>query len=167
MPSTTVQSTAYQALHGTLLSCNKYLKVDLQLTVAWQLLHMGKLRLKLLLQTTVCGDCTERCLTRLSGSLSQLDVDQNGFKNFTSLRAAHPGVKLTVAVGGWAEGGLKYSRMVATFQTRQAFIRSVVGEYSPYVFNSFQIGAPLAPSKSREYLTDFSDFKEIGILPRK
>lgn len=60
--------------------------------------------------------------------LLQLDVDKNGFSNFTALRKSHPDVKFTVAVGGWAEGGSKYSHMVAQKQTRMAFVRSVVGK---------------------------------------
>lgn len=58
----------------------------------------------------------------------QLDVDQGGFKNFTSLRSSHPTVKLMVAVGGWAEGGSKYSKMVAQKSSRMAFVHSVVGK---------------------------------------
>lgn len=59
----------------------------------------------------------------------QLDVDKNGFQNFTSLRSKHPNVKFMVAVGGWAEGGSKYSHMVGQLSSRLSFVRSVVGKF--------------------------------------
>lgn len=56
----------------------------------------------------------------------QFDIEQNGFKNFTGLKKLHPNVKFQVAVGGWAEGGEKYSAMVSQKSRRDTFIKSVV-----------------------------------------
>lgn len=60
--------------------------------------------------------------------IKQLDIDQNGYRNFTGLKKRYPDKKFMIAVGGWAEGGKKYSRMVAQKSTRQIFIKSVIGK---------------------------------------
>ncbi|CAH2054445.1 unnamed protein product, partial [Iphiclides podalirius] len=69
----------------------------------------------------------------------ELDVEKSGFRNFTSLRASHPGVKFMVAVGGWAEGGSKYSHMVAQKTSRMTFVRSVVDFLNKYDFDGLDL----------------------------
>nr|AII78788.1 chitinase [Cnaphalocrocis medinalis] len=69
----------------------------------------------------------------------ELDVEKNGFRNFTALRSKHPDVKFTVAVGGWAEGGSKYSAMVAQKSSRMAFVNSVVEFLHKYNFDGLDL----------------------------
>jgi GH18 family chitinase len=53
---------------------------------------------------------------------------QNGFANFTALKTKFPGLKTEVAVGGWGEGGMKYSELVSVKARRDTFVASVVGK---------------------------------------
>lgn len=63
----------------------------------------------------------------------QIDVEQNGYQNFTDLKAKYPGLKTELAVGGWGEGGRKYSALVSMKERRDSFIRSVVGQSSSHL----------------------------------
>ncbi|XP_039760154.1 endochitinase [Pararge aegeria] len=69
----------------------------------------------------------------------ELDVEKNGFRNFTSLKSTHPNVKFMVAVGGWAEGGAKYSHMVAQKTSRTSFVNSVVDFLNKYNFDGLDL----------------------------
>ena len=58
----------------------------------------------------------------------QNDVVNNGFKNFTDLAKRHPHLQSMLAIGGWAEGGKKYSQMAGDPAKRNSLIGSIVGE---------------------------------------
>ena len=65
-------------------------------------------------------------------SIVQVDIDMNGFRNFTALKKQHPGLKVELAVGGWGDGGRKYSQMVSLSERRDTFIASVVRKYEKF-----------------------------------
>lgn len=57
-----------------------------------------------------------------------IDVKQNGFFNFVGLKKKFPGLQTEIAIGGWGEGGKKYSALVSSKERRDVFIRSIIGE---------------------------------------
>ncbi|XP_058813182.1 endochitinase-like [Topomyia yanbarensis] len=69
----------------------------------------------------------------------EVDLIQNGFRNFTALKTKYPNARMMIAVGGWAEGGKKYSQMVAVKQRRDSFIESVVQFMKAYDFEGFDL----------------------------
>ena len=58
----------------------------------------------------------------------ELDQDKGNFLAFNDLRSKYPHLKTSVAVGGWGEGGRKYSALVSVKERRDSFIKSVVGK---------------------------------------
>lgn len=69
----------------------------------------------------------------------EVDIDMNGLKNFTDLKYKYPELKLELAVGGWGDGGKKYSRMVSLKERRDTFIASVVEYMNKYEFDGFDV----------------------------
>jgi hypothetical protein len=55
-------------------------------------------------------------------------VEHSGYANFTDIKDKFPGLKTLLSVGGWAEGGHKYSALVSIKKRRDAFVTSVVGK---------------------------------------
>ncbi|XP_046397127.1 endochitinase-like [Ischnura elegans] len=62
------------------------------------------------------------------------DVIQDGLRGFNNLTRKNPGLKTSVAIGGWNEGGKKYSEMVAVKERRTAFIQSLIDFCNKYGF---------------------------------
>jgi len=60
----------------------------------------------------------------------ELDVQKGGFSKFVALKEKHPHLKTQVAIGGWGEGGRKYSAMVSVKARRDSLISSIIGEHS-------------------------------------
>ena len=69
----------------------------------------------------------------------QFDLEQKGFERFVALKQKYPLIKTLLAVGGWAEGGQKYSEMVATAERRKEFIRTVLGVIDRFKFDGFDL----------------------------
>jgi chitinase len=67
------------------------------------------------------------------------DVDQRGYARFVALKQKYPNLKTMLAVGGWGEGGKKYSQMASMPSRRKTFITSVVATLTQYGFDGFDI----------------------------
>jgi len=67
----------------------------------------------------------------------EVDVQEGGFNKFVALKEKQPSLKTQVAIGGWGEGGRKYSQMVSVKARRDALISSIVGEHSSMVRECF------------------------------
>ncbi|XP_048477851.1 probable chitinase 2 [Plutella xylostella] len=54
------------------------------------------------------------------------DYGKNGFKRLVALKQRYPHLKVTIAIGGWNEGSLKYSLMAEDPEKRSKFVKSVM-----------------------------------------
>ncbi|XP_076349223.1 endochitinase-like [Tachypleus tridentatus] len=69
----------------------------------------------------------------------EYDIEKGGYSRFTGLRVKYPNLRLLLAVGGWAEGGKKYSEMVTNKERRDAFVKSVVDWVLKFGFDGFDL----------------------------
>ncbi|XP_071573551.1 endochitinase-like [Temnothorax nylanderi] len=69
----------------------------------------------------------------------EVDVQKGGFSKFVALKEKHPHLKTLVAIGGWGEGGKKYSAMVSVKARRDSLISSIVEFMHKYKFDGFDL----------------------------
>lgn len=62
----------------------------------------------------------------LTPAESYLDFNQIGIERFTNLKKKYESTKFLLSVGGWSEGGQKFSEMVSEPGRRKTFVQSVV-----------------------------------------
>ncbi|XP_067139342.1 chitinase-3-like protein 1 [Centruroides vittatus] len=72
-----------------------------------------------------------------------LDLKENygkgAFQRFTGLKQYNPELKTLLAIGGWNEGSVKYSRMASNSATRKIFIDSCVELLKKYDFDGLDL----------------------------
>ncbi len=62
--------------------------------------------------------------------------EKGGFRRFVDLRKQNPDLKIMVAIGGWGEGGKKYSEMASLPERRAAATRSIVRQFIFFLLNT-------------------------------
>jgi chitinase len=67
------------------------------------------------------------------------DIEGKGYEKFVALRQKYPHLKLSIAIGGWDEGGKQYSEMVANKDKRANFVKEVVELINKYNFDGFDL----------------------------
>jgi len=55
------------------------------------------------------------------------------------LKSKNPALKVLIAIGGWNEGGKKYSEMAKTAENRAAFIKSAVDFLNFHKFDGLDL----------------------------
>ena len=64
---------------------------------------------------------------------------KGSYKSAIGLKKKNPKLKVMLAIGGWNEGGKKYTAMAKTEQSRKSFINSVVAFLSKHGFDGFDL----------------------------
>lgn len=64
---------------------------------------------------------------------------EGSYEDFLRLRQLSPQSKLILSVGGWGEGGQKYSDMASRPENRKAFIESVLQTMEEFGFDGFDL----------------------------
>ncbi|XP_055527954.1 probable chitinase 2 [Wyeomyia smithii] len=70
---------------------------------------------------------------------SYADISLKGFTRFMALKKTNPNVKLLLAIGGWNDGSVAYSKMAASSTYRSTFIQSVVSLLKTYGFDGLDV----------------------------
>lgn len=63
----------------------------------------------------------------------------DGYKRFNDLKRKHSNLKTILAIGGWDEGGQKYSDMVSSKERRATFVQSAVKWVKEHDFDGFDL----------------------------
>ncbi|KAL4717875.1 hypothetical protein ACJJTC_005720 [Scirpophaga incertulas] len=84
-----------------------------------------------------CGMPT--CLVHDPWQDLEIDYGKGGYKRLVGLKKRYPHLKVTIAIGGWTEGSLNYSKMAATPETRERFIKSIMAFLDKYNFDGLDL----------------------------
>ncbi|KAF0295370.1 Chitotriosidase-1 [Amphibalanus amphitrite] len=80
----------------------------------------------------------ERTLTMQPFDI-HLDIDQRGYERFVALKERNPRLRVLLALGGYNDSGPKYSRMLASRERRNKFVRRAVALLRQYGFDGLDL----------------------------
>lgn len=69
----------------------------------------------------------------------QEDYGRGAYRNMTDLRRQYPGLKVSLAIGGWTEGSANYSALAASPPRRKVFVESVLEFMKNYGFDGLDL----------------------------
>ncbi|XP_055634770.1 endochitinase-like [Toxorhynchites rutilus septentrionalis] len=69
----------------------------------------------------------------------EYDIEENALHRFTALKDKYPHLKTIAAVGGWAHGGERFSKMVEFREQRMRFVASAVKFLHKYKFDGLEV----------------------------
>ncbi|XP_077291919.1 putative chitinase 2 isoform X2 [Arctopsyche grandis] len=67
------------------------------------------------------------------------DYGKGGFEKMTNMKVRYPHLKVTLAIGGWNEGSINYSKMAEDPVQRQIFVTSAVAFLRKYNFDGLDL----------------------------
>lgn len=67
------------------------------------------------------------------------DWGKGGYEKLTGFRQTYPHLKVLLAIGGWNEGSVNYSKLVADAERRKRFIKSVLEFLRRYKFDGLDL----------------------------
>lgn len=94
------------------------------------------------------------------------DYGKGAYLRFTGLKKINPELKTILAIGGWGEGSINYSNMVADGEKRAVFTKSVVDLLLAYNFDGLDVDWEYpanrggAPADKVNYIALLEDLKE-------
>ncbi|XP_068222684.1 probable chitinase 10 isoform X2 [Palaemon carinicauda] len=69
----------------------------------------------------------------------ELDIIKGAYKAAVGLKQQNPALKVMIAIGGWNEGGKKYSAMASTKERRDKFVQSVISFLQEHQFDGLDL----------------------------